>query len=108
MRKSSDAAKFFPRYLFVALLLLVAVPMWRGCSDPPDPILIQKLSTHAKAADRLIVVASGEYADPTFSNVEIKGPEKATQFLATVEFSSKRRFFHLPFRGEYQISLCFQ
>jgi hypothetical protein len=52
------------------------------------------------------VAASGDYADPTFKSVDIKGPDKMNQLLATLEFSSKRRFHYAPFRGEYQVQ-CF-
>ncbi len=89
------------------LVMAVAVCLASGgCSDPPDPVPLQKLSSVAGTANRLVVAASGDYADPTFKPVEIKGAGKGAEFLTTLEFSSKRRFYHSPLHGEYRIQ-CF-
>jgi len=93
----------FRREWDVIILLLVAIGFGSGCSDPADQMLKQKLVWRAKAADRLVISASGEYADPTFKSVEIKGPEKLSQFLTTVEFSAKRKFVHPHLGGPYEI-----
>jgi hypothetical protein len=106
MRRRIRLAQYFVRYARLGLAPLIVVAIGSGCSDPPDPAPLQKLTSRISTADRLIVAASGDYADPDFKAVEIKGPRKGTQFLETLEFSSKRKFYHPPIHGEYQIQ-CF-
>lgn len=86
---------------FVSLLVLLS--LGQGCSDPPNYTLKSQLTLQANAADRFTIAATGEYADSTFKKVEMIGPTKVSQFLAALEFSSKPRFRHGSFRGEYQI-----
>ncbi len=88
------------------LLTLTAIGLGSGCSDPANPLPLQKLTAQASTADRLVVAASGDYADPNFKPVEIKGPGKAAELFATLEFTSKPRFYHSPIYGEYSIQ-CF-
>jgi hypothetical protein len=106
MRRRIELAEYLVRHPHLTSTLLTLMAIGSGCSDPPSPVPLQKLTSEISTADRLVVAASGDYADPDFKAIAINGTGKGTQFLATLEFSSKPRFYHSPIHGEYQID-CF-
>jgi hypothetical protein len=71
MRDRSKIIKSLVRFSSLLIFCLIVVGIGRGCSDPPDPAPLQRLTSRTAGINRLVVVASGKYADPTFNRVEI-------------------------------------